>query len=148
MIDCQCLPTSGYVQRIRCYLGLGLLLVGCSQSEELGSVHGTVRLDGQPLTTGTVQFVPAAGRAASGKIGSDGTYTLGTFGASDGALIGPHKVAVIAYEAGSDSRPAYEIRNSTIKALVPQKYLAVGTSELAFDVKPGDNQADFDLKSR
>ena len=131
------------------WLGMGLLFfVGCSQNEKLGSVHGTVRLDGQPLTTGTIQFVPTAGRVANGKINADGTYTLGTFGSSDGALIGTHKVAVIAYEAGGDGRPAYEVRNQTSKPLVPQKYMAVGTPGLTFDVKPGDNQADFDLKSK
>ena len=47
-----------------------------------------------PLTSGTVRFVPDAGRAASGTIESDGTYRLGTYSRSDGALIGTHKVAI------------------------------------------------------
>jgi hypothetical protein len=31
--------------------------------------------------------------------------------------------------------------------MVPERYMAVGTSRLTFDVKPGDNQAEFDLES-
>jgi hypothetical protein len=106
-----------------------------------------VRLDGSPLTTGSVRFVPEAGRAATGKIESDGTFVLGTFGQTDGAMIGTHKVAIIAYEASSDTRPAYEVRTPS-KPLVPQRYMAPGTSGLTKEVKPGDNEFEFDLTSK
>jgi hypothetical protein len=120
---------------------------GCGQEAKVGRVHGTVRLDGKPLATGIVRFIPDAGRAANGKIQSDGTYSLGTFSQADGAILGPHKVAIIANEAGGDDRPAYEHVNQKTRALVPERYMAIGTSGLTFEVKPGDNQADFDLKS-
>jgi hypothetical protein len=123
-------------------------IVGCAEDANIAAVEGMVRVDGKPLTSGTVRFVPAAGRAATGTIQSDGTYALGTFGDSDGALIGKHQVAIIAYEAADDGRPAYEMRNSTSKSLVPEKYMAVGTSGLTFDVKPGENRADFDLPAK
>jgi hypothetical protein len=123
-------------------------LTGCGSHSGLGSVHGVVRLDGKPLTTGTVRFVPTAGRAASGKIESDGSFVLGTYGKSDGALIGTHRVAIIAYEspASAGGRPdTSKASPGTTKALVPRRYMAPGTSRLTFDVKPGDNQAEFDL---
>jgi hypothetical protein len=123
------------------------MLVGCGHDGRLGRVHGTVRLDGRPVPSGTVRFVPDAGRGANGKIESDGTYALGTFGQSDGALLGPHKVAIVAYENGGEERPAYELRNQKMKPLVPEKYMSPGTSGLTFEVAPGDNQADFELKS-
>jgi hypothetical protein len=123
-------------------------IAGCADDSNIASVDGIVRLDGQPLTSGTVRFVPAAGRAATGKIQSDGTFTLGTYGESDGALIGTHQVAVIAYDAADDGRPAYEVRTAASKSLVPQRYMAVGTSGLSFDVKPGKNQANLDLTTR
>ena len=55
---------------------------------------------------------------------------------------------MIAYEAADDGRPAYEVRTQTSKPLVPERYMAVGTSGLTFEVKPGKNQAEFDLKTR
>jgi len=124
------------------------VLLGCGQDEKLGRVSGTVRLDNQPLTSGTIQFFPAAGRTAKGEIQSDGTYTLGTLGQTDGATLGTNKVAIVAYEAGGDQRPPYETRNQSNKPLVPERYMSIGTSRLTFEVKPGDNQADFDLQSR
>jgi hypothetical protein len=124
------------------------MLIGCGQDSKLGRVHGTVRLDGKPLTNGTVRFVPSAGRAATGTIQSDGTYTLGTYKTSDGALVGTHKASIVASEAGSDSRPPYEAPKQKSKSLIPERYMAAGTSKLTFDVKPGDNTADFDLTSR
>ena len=123
-------------------------VAGCSQDASVANVNGTVCLDGNPLTAGTVQFVPAAGRAAKGTIQSDGTFRLGTYSESDGALVGPHRVAIIAYEDAGYSRPAYEVRGQTSKALVPERYLAIGTSGLTFDVKPGHNQADIELSTK
>ena len=123
-------------------------LAGCAADTKIASVDGIVRLDGKPLTSGTVRFVPAAGRAATGTIQSDGTFSLGTYGESDGALIGTHQVAVVSYEAADDGRPAYEVRTQTSKSLVPERYAAVGTSGLTFEVKPGQNEANLDLTTR
>jgi hypothetical protein len=137
------------------YNGRGLTLflamlaasAGCNHDSSVARVNGIVRLDGKPLTTGAVRFVPEAGRSATGVIQSDSTFTLGTYGKSDGAVIGTHKVAIIAYDAASDGRPAYEVRKPTSKSLVPERYAAIGTSKLTFEVKPGNNQAEFDLRS-
>ncbi len=140
--------TEGLTALFYLFLTPLVLLTGCNQDSKVGQVHGTVRLDGKPLTTGTVRFVPEAGRAATGRIDSDGTFTLGTYHDSDGALIGAHKVAIVAFEAGEYDRPAYELRNQKSKSLVPERFMSVGTSDLTFEVKPGDNQADFDLTSK
>ena len=124
-------------------------LAGCESDSKVGSVQGVVRLDGKPLATGTVRFLPAAGRAASGKIQSDGTFTLGTYKESDGALVGKHQVAIIAFEVGpapprtEGGRPP----PTPTKPLVPKRYMAVGTSGLTAEVKPGDNELEFDLTS-
>jgi hypothetical protein len=134
--------------RLKALLLLLGIVGGCSQNDSLATVEGIVRLEGQPLRTGTVRFVPTAGRAATGQIQSDGTFKLGTFGESDGAVTGIHKVAIIAYETAGDGRPAYEAGAQANKPLVPQRYMAVGTSGLTFEVKPGENRAEFDLESR
>jgi hypothetical protein len=123
-------------------------LAGCGSDSELGSVHGVVRLDGKPLATGTVRFIPASGRAATGTIQSDGTFTLGTYGESDGALIGKHQVAILAFEVHPVPRTEGGRPPATpTTPLVPRRYMAPGTSRLTFDVKRGDNPADFDLTS-
>lgn len=57
-------------------------------------VKGTVTYKGKPLSHGTVRFEPDAGREAEGKIGPDGTFSLTTFQAGDGAIPGFHRVAV------------------------------------------------------
>jgi hypothetical protein len=123
-------------------------LSGCGQDASIARVDGIVRLDGKPLTAGTVRFVPRAGRAATGTIQPDGSFTLGTYSSADGAIIGTHQVAIISYEAAADARPAYEAASQSNKPLVPERYMAVGTSGLTFDVKPGDNQAEFNLTTR
>lgn len=124
------------------------IVVGCGESRtNIGRVEGIVRLDGKPLTGGKIQFLPTAGRSAIAEIQSDGTFTLGTYGNSDGALIGTHKVAVIAYEPGPAGRPDPAKPRAPLKPLVPERYLAAGTSGLTYEVKPGMNSAEFDLTS-
>jgi hypothetical protein len=66
-------------------------------------------------------------------------------------LIGKHQIAIIAYESSSRAaggRPDFTVASPEIKPLVPMKYMAPGTSGLTFEVKPGSNRAEFDLKSR
>lgn len=127
---------------------LAAVLVGCGGGSDMAPVSGIVRLDGNPVTEGTVRFVPESGRGAKGTIQSDGTFTLGTDTRSDGASIGKHRVAIIAYkvdkvERTDGGRPL--ITGST--PLVPRHYMAPGTSGLEFEVKPGKNDAVFELKS-
>ena len=56
-------------------LAAALAAAGCG-GERLGRVTGTVTAGGRLVTSGTVQFIPAAGKAAVASIMPDGTYTL------------------------------------------------------------------------
>lgn len=88
------------VYAVQCLL-IGLLpSLGCSKAGRLETeaVSGTVSLDGKPLTVGTVIFTPEMGRAATGPIRADGSYTLGTYRPDDGAILGRHRVTVMARE--------------------------------------------------
>jgi hypothetical protein len=120
------------------------MLVGCGGDDSMGRVRGVVTLDGHPVSRGIVQFLPSSGRGAKGQIEEDGTFVLGTFDETDGASVGVHRVAIIAYERGPGGRPD-PTTASKFKALVPKKYLAPGTSDLTYEVKPGDNFAEFSL---
>lgn len=128
------------------------ILVGCSGSEaKLAPVEGVARLDGQPLTEGIVTFQPKSGRSATGAIQSDGTFQLGTYSGSDGALIGTHKVSVTAAGSASRGRPNFETDNPRASAKsspLPARYSSPDTSGIEFEVKSGAaNHAEIELSS-
>ena len=122
---------------------LAVACAGCQPKSTLGHVHGTITLDGKPLASGNIVSLPSAGRGARGVI-KDGKFELGTDGDNDGAVIGEHKIAVIAREPSQDTGP----EAAPGKLLVPEKYTSPTTSELSIDVKAGDNTPTLDLKSQ
>jgi hypothetical protein len=131
-----------------------LLAVGCGRSlPAVAPVSGTVTRAGKPVTQGMVMFQPEKGRMGVGKLGSDGRFTITTFTAGDGAIIGRHKVAIEAYTQGSGPRPptAAPAADDTeafhasgpVVWLVPENYASSQTTPLTADVKPGSNTIDF-----
>ena len=90
-------PTPGHAARFALVLLCGV--AGCGgpgpYSGALYPVNGQVLLaDGKPLTGGSLRFIPTqGGLPASGKIGSDGTFTLKTK-SRDGAAPGQYKVRI------------------------------------------------------
>lgn len=119
-----------------------LTVAGCGATgSNTGKVRGKVTLDEKPLAFGSVVTLPQSGRGAHGVI-SNGTFELGTAGNSDGAVIGVHKVAVIAQEvaAGGPEGPAG-------KLLVPERYTNPETSGLSIEVIAGDNFPELKLTS-
>ncbi|HWE39456.1 MAG TPA: hypothetical protein VG406_23090 [Isosphaeraceae bacterium] len=93
-------------------------------------VKGTVRYNGKPVTQGTIKFEPEGpGREATGAIQPDGTFTLSTYEPDDGAVPGPHRVAITG--AG---------------ATVPQKYSNFSSSGVEVEVAPDRSDYPIDLK--
>ena len=126
-----------------------LPLAGCGGSDRLptAKVSGTVTLDGNPLPKGRISFVPqdGSGRPASGQIAGDGSFVLGTYEESDGAVLGRHKVSLVARE----ERGALPPDDGGAKSLIPESYGNVATSGLAFDVTAdGDNVFHIELSSQ
>jgi hypothetical protein len=115
---------------------------GCNSKSSVGKVHGKVTLDGRPLAFGQIATIPSAGRGAHGVV-KDGEFQLGTYGENDGAVIGSHKVAVIAREAAKDKGP----EAAAGKSLIPDRYTNPYTSQLSIDVQSGDNTPTLELKS-
>ncbi|MGE0378102.1 MAG: hypothetical protein AB7I48_16265 [Planctomycetaceae bacterium] len=80
-----------------------LTLAGCfgSSGLETAEVRGRVVMNGQPVTSGRVVFFPAnpvgkgAGKPAQAMLDSDGEFDLRTYGRSDGAVIGDHRITVL-----------------------------------------------------
>lgn len=141
---------------------LGAVLAsGCGSSHPATApVRGKITCEGQPVTEGTVTFYPEQGRSATGRIQPDGTYALTTFDEGDGAILGKHKVTIeaVRFTGGTpraasmeeEMRMAMEKKSAPQAApkaewLAPQRYSKRDTSDLTFEVKPGQNTANFDV---
>jgi hypothetical protein len=122
-------------KRLICLACLALVsLVGCgggADRPDLGYVTGTVTLDGEPLEGVQVLFQPEDGRPAGGLANEDGYYVIEYIKGEKGTKVGPNTVAFSWLPGDSRAKP------------IPARYLGK-TSELKFDVQPGNNQ--FDLK--
>lgn len=120
------------------------LVAGCGGGSGTVPVRGTVTFKGKPVPSGTVTFIPDSGQHATGEIGPDGSYTLTTYKAGDGAVPGSYKVVVVAVQDTSDRLP--EERASLPPPIIPTKYTSVATTDLTAQVKDGENTINFDLK--
>jgi hypothetical protein len=121
--------------------------LACGRSgPEKASVTGRVTYQGKPVPKGTITFmaVDPNGRNATGEIGPDGSYTLQTEEARDGAQLGEYRVTIYAHdEPILDYTPPTPVKP---KLLVPAQYEKPDTSGLTKTVVRGSNVFDFDLK--
>jgi len=137
-------------------LALPLAASGCgSKSErETAIVKGTVTFNGKPLHTGSVVMVPdGGGPTAQGRVGADGTYEMGTYTETDGAIPGKHSVMLlsIAESAGPTGLPedtAMKRGGGQTTSIIPEKFGDLSTSGLKCEVKSGENSIDFILTDK
>ncbi len=121
-------------------LGLAslLLAVGCGRSDrpDLGTVQGTVTLDGAPLAGALVVFTPSGpGRSSSDLTDAAGRYELTYLRDIAGATLGPHVVIIT---TATEERGGREI--------LPPRYHE--KTELSATVAAGVNTIDFPLESK
>jgi hypothetical protein len=127
----------------RAMLVVGVILVaGCGSKSELDLIplRGEVTYNGQPLTEGTVLYVPetsSSGRQASGAIQSDGSFALTTTQRDDGVMKGEYQIVVHAYAARPrepETREEVEAMAASgeleRKHIIPKKYTEPTTSGL------------------
>jgi hypothetical protein len=121
------------------------LAVGCGSGRpKTAVVRGTVTYKGKPVPNGTITFTPNSGPTATGEIAPDGSYQLTTFRKGDGAVLGEHKVVVVAMQKNND--PNIEAFTPLPPPIVPTKYTSLATTDLKAEVKDEDNTINFDLK--
>jgi hypothetical protein len=119
-------------------LALGLLFVwGCGAPEP--SVSGTVRLDGQPLLSGSIDLIPEKGTPgpSAGAVIEKGQYSI-----TKGVTLGKYKVAIhstrrIPNRKQSDTLGGWTDAEEAIKF---EKFDPI------CDVRPGRNTCDFELR--
>jgi hypothetical protein len=140
--------------RIRLVAGgvvlLAVLLVaaGCGDST-MGRVTGKILVDGTPASgpsgrEPSISFIPAdgSGPTAGGKI-KDGYYDVK-------ASVGPNKVQIRVSRPTGQKKKLYPTPESperdVYEEILPKQYN--DETELTYEVRPGRNQKDWDLKTR
>jgi hypothetical protein len=150
--------------RLNCWFLASLLLAcfvtasGCGGGAGIGTVYpvaGLVTLNDKPFNaeTAVIVFKPDAARGNSssleptGRVDPDGRYTLITSGTA-GAPPGWYRVIVTAH-AGKPQHPkTTRDQRPVTKSLLPMKYGAVKTSDLAIEVVEQPAAGAYDLKLR
>lgn len=129
------------------FVGLCMLVIGCSQSPYSSTVSGTVTLDGAPIGPGVIQFLPSGqgGNPATGTIQVDGSYELKTSNAV-GLNPGEYKVTIAVYDQ-PEVAPGERAAPGSAPLRTPEKYLSSTTTDLQFTVQDGSNAIDIPLSS-
>jgi len=123
-----------------------VLFAGCGgrgDRPDLGTVRGTVTLDGAPLDLARVTFEPAKGRPSNGLTNASGEFELDYLAGIEGAVIGPHEVRISTNDLLEDRVTG---KRTMIPERVPDTYNT--KTILKVDVHPGENKVSFDLKSK
>jgi hypothetical protein len=110
------------------------LLAGCgggTSEPKAVPASGTANDNGKPIEKGTIHFVPEKGRSASGPI-ENGKFTLTTYEAGDGAVVGQHKVSLEVTQEYKDREG-----DTATKSIIAKKYADHETSKIVVDVPPG-----------
>jgi hypothetical protein len=133
------------------------VLAGCGSSDgrsHVAPVKGKVTYKGEPLKTGSIVFVPdAGGKTAAADISPEGEYVLGSYEATDGAILGKHRVMIIALTApGGTGLPEDMIKlkggaQSPVN-VIPERFADDKKSGLVAEVKDGENTIDFILSEK
>ncbi len=143
---------------LRGWMGLTLcctlisLSVGCGSDNRLetATVSGKVSYNGDPLAIGSLLFVPVGGGpSAQANIEPDGSYSMGTYELTDGAIPGEHKVMITAITApGGSGLPEDAVGNDGAPvSVIPEHFGNLEKSGLVITVKSGKNNVDFVLTS-
>lgn len=126
---------------------LAIASIGCGgDTPPTGNVTGTVTYNGSPVANANVTFQPNGGRPATGVTDASGKYTLATFGTSDGAVLGSHKISITPNITDVPMPETPDQASAEPKPPFPKKYMNPDTSGLTADVKSGPNEVNLELK--
>lgn len=142
--------TAGKLDFFFALLVIPLVAIGCGgqgDQPELGTVRGTVTMDGKPLPGAKVIFNPKEGRPSVGTTDREGKYELDYTADIQGAKIGSHTIRIVTAEEEIPGKEGVidEKSNSYDQEKIPAKYNVKST--LREEVAPGENTLDFALTS-
>lgn len=106
-----------------------------------GEVEGSVTVDGEPLTQGSVSlYDPSTGNSGGGDLGPDGKFKF-----TAPVPVGKYDVSFLLPEAPPPDDPeADKLANES--NLIHELYRSGDTSRMSAEVKEGLNRYTFDLK--
>ncbi len=150
-----------FLARVGCCLSLAVLLSGCGGGSNLpegetGTVSGKVTFQGQTsVPEGSVVLFmrDKDGLMATGKVGSDGAYSL-TMREGSTVVTGKYRISVTPPNP-TESMDQDEIMKRQMEGTlpdpaavkeVPEKYRSPESSPLNFEVKSGSNTFDIDMQ--
>lgn len=131
----------------RLFLSIACLMFvsGCGSSgPQLGTVSGTVTLDGKPVPGALVTFISKEpdGTSSYGKTDSNGKYRLEFTTESSGAMVGAHDVTIVTTRVSKSDEPDTGAVGKTEFVPIPKHY---ARGALTAEVKSGSNVHDFAL---
>jgi hypothetical protein len=124
--------------RIVAYLACSVILVACfagcgKTGPELAPVTGRITLDGKPLENADISFQPDSSKPPSaGRTDANGRYELAYKRGVMGGMVGSNTVRITISPEVVTNPPNIPARYNT-------------ESELKKEVKPGQNEFNFDL---
>lgn len=114
-------------------------LVGCGKEDGGAKVTGVVTYKGQPVTQGSISFIPSGAASAWARIEPDGRYNLQSAKRTDRIEPGTYAVVIVAGARDlTGDGPVEELP-------VPVSVTSRGTTPLSYEVKPGENTIDINL---
>ncbi|MBX3451342.1 MAG: hypothetical protein KF777_17370 [Planctomycetaceae bacterium] len=136
-----------------CAALMAIGFTGCDHSDRMpvAKVTGIVLYDGDPLPIGSVLFNPLnGGPTAEANLEADGTFQLGTYEESDGAVLGKHEIIVVAHTfPGGAGLPEEHINaNQASVSLIPEYYSDFAKSGLTAEIVKGKNEIKLELSSK
>jgi hypothetical protein len=125
---------------VRLKVPLAFLLIaaaGCDKTSvsDVAPVHGRVTLDGQPTPSTSVVFQVPGRSLSGGYTDEKGNYELIYKRGVKGAIVGMNQVIIL-----EDTQKTHAPQR------IPPRYNQ--NSELQTEVKPGDNEINFDLTTK
>src|SRR5687768_16325932 len=109
--------------------GLLAILSGCDRGPDIGTVTGTVTLDGQPVDGGLIRMVPSDGNSQP----ADSVITGGEYSIT--MPLGPKKVEIYWTKGGGGNVDTASQGNEKVLQLVAAKYNTAST--LNYTVEKG-----------
>jgi len=120
-----------------------ILTVGCGDPRApkgpTGTVSGTVKYKGAPLTVGSIVFRdPATAKGGAAPLGPDVSYTI-----SIPLEVGEYNVG---FPAPTSPPPSVVADAKPVPSPLPSKYRSPEQGTVKFTIVKGQNTADFDLE--